>query len=530
MTTAESGTADRVPSVSGYLRTEALSKSFGPIRALRNVNFEVGAGEVMGLVGENGAGKSTLVKILSGIYRPDTGTVFIDEAPIDLSNPTKAERAGIAVVQQERTLVPCMSVAENVFLGDHRRGQVWRPRVLAERAEPYLKLVGLENIDPLTPTELLAVAERQLVELARMIARDAKIFILDEPTAALADAEIQSVKNAVLRLASSGRSVIYVTHRLGEIFELCARVTVFRDGECLAAVPVDSLTTDSLVERMLGRPLQAMYPPRADRLGEVVLSVEDFLPQGLRTPISFATRAGEIVALAGQIGSGASAVVRALAGEEPASAGEIALGVDKIPIPAGPREATVVGIAYCSSERKRDGLFAVRSIRENISSPALPAVSPLGVMSRNREMSLANDVAKAFTIDARRLQHRVSNLSGGNQQKVALGKWLSISPRVLLVEEPTVGVDVGARAEIYRNLRNLTNNGLAIVFASSDIQESIGLSDTIITFHKGAVVRTCPSENASAFDVLRDVTDPDLTDARETHRALEDGDQNTTTN
>jgi ribose transport system ATP-binding protein len=491
-----------------YLRTEGLSKTFGTIRALRDVNFEVGTGEVMGLVGENGAGKSTLVKILSGIYRPDVGRILVGDTVADLSTSTKSERAGIAVMQQERSLVPTMSVAENIFLGHHQSRQIWRPRELAKLASPYLEIVGLGTVDPLAETETLAAAERQLVELARMIARNARLFILDEPTAALADAEIQRVKDAVVRLAETGRSVIYVTHRLGEIFELCDRVTVFKDGECLTAVPVSELNSERLIESMLGRPLAEMYPPRAADLGEIALTVEALTARGLRIPVSFATRAGEIVALAGQIGSGASAVVRVLAGEEPGAVERLHLGAHDVALPSDPRAATVAGIAYCSSERKLDGLFAVRSLRENITAPALPAVSPAGVMSRSRELTLARDVCKAFTIDPRRLRHRVSNLSGGNQQKVALGKWLSIKPRLLLVEEPTMGVDVGARAEIYRNLRALAHTGLAIVFASSDIQEAIGLSDTIITFHKGAPIRTRPASEATPLEILREMTDP----------------------
>jgi ribose transport system ATP-binding protein len=490
------------------LRTDGLSKRFGSIRALHDVNFVVRKGEVMGLVGENGAGKSTLVKILSGIYRPDTGRIVIENKVVDLGSPSRAERAGIAVVQQERSLVGCMSVAENIFLGDHDSGSVWWPRALTARSSPYLELVGLDDIDPRAPVERLSAAERQLVELARMIARNARLFILDEPTAALADAEILQVTEAVRRLSDSGRSVIYVTHRLGEIFELCRSVTVFRDGECLPAVATSTLNTDTLIERMLGRPLDEMYPPRSDAFGEPVVEVENLSTSGLRSPLSFSVRAGEVLALAGQVGSGATAVVRALAGEGMDVSGQIRLVGKRIAIPDTPRAATSLGFAYCSSERKRDGLFAVRSIRENISAPALRSVSPAGLMSRSRELALGNRVAKAFTIDARRLRHRVSNLSGGNQQKVALGKWLSIDPKVLLVEEPTVGVDVGARAEIYRNLRALTQRGLAIIFASSDIQEAIGLSDTITTFHKGRVVRSLPSTDASAFGILRDVTEP----------------------
>ena len=499
-----------------YLHTEHVSKSFGAIQALRDVNFDVGRGEVMGLVGENGAGKSTLVKILSGIYRPDGGSIILGGEIVDLSTSTKSERAGIAVMQQERSLVPTMSVAENIFLGQRQRAQIWRPRELARLATPYLEMVGLGAIDPYVSTGTLAAAERQLVELARMIARDAKLFILDEPTAALADAEIQRVKDAVVRLAESGRSVIYVTHRLGEIFELCDRVTVFRNGDCLPALPVSELTSETLIERMLGRPLAEMYPPRATNLGDVVLSVESLEARGLRVPVSFDTREGEILALAGQIGSGAGTVVRALAGEEAGVVARLRLGSGDVSLPSTPRAATVSGIAYCSNERKRDGLFAVRSIRENITAPALASVSPRGVISRRRELMRADYVCESFTIDVRRLRDRVSNLSGGNQQKVAVGKWLSIDPRLLLVEEPTVGVDVGARAEIYRNLRALAGKGLAIVFASSDIQEAIGLADTIITFHKGTPIRTRPASEASAREVLRDMTDPTAQPGRAT--------------
>lgn len=503
MTTVPTPNRDEPP----LLRIESLSKAYGSIQALDAIDFELRSGEVMALVGENGAGKSTLVKILAGLIRPDSGSIRL--AGSDVGTGRTLRTAGIAVVQQELSLVPTMSAAENVFLGHPDSRFVQTPADLSRRARPFLEQVGLGDIDPLMTVSRFAVAEQQLIEIARLLARDARILILDEPTAALSDAEITRVREVVRRLASERRSVIYITHRLGEVFDLADRVTVFRNGRSQEPVTVESITPAQLIEHMLGRSLANLYPSRLEVSGEPVAVVRGFVGPGLEAPVDVQARAGEIVGLAGQVGSGASALLQLMAGRHPSTSGEIVLDGEPRTV-ASPRAAKGMGIAYCSGDRKLDGLFGIRSVTENLSAPALERVSVAGFLSPLRERDLAASLADFFQLDRRRLGSRTATLSGGNQQKVALGKWLGIEPRLLLVDEPTRGVDVGARAEIYGHLRRLADDGLAIIFASSDTQEILGLADTVISFYRGREVARYAAETLNDVTLVRDITHPDL--------------------
>jgi ribose transport system ATP-binding protein len=481
-----------------------VSKHYGPVRALDDVSFELRRGEVMALLGENGAGKSTLVKILSGLVDPDAGTIEIDGQPADLSSARRSRTAGIAVVQQELSLVPTLTAGENVFLGG-RFGGLWTGRRVAQRARPYLAQVGLGDLNPRTYVSSLSVAERQLVEIARLLAREARILILDEPTAALSDVEIARVNRVVRALADAGQGVVYVTHRLGEVFDIGDRATVFRNGQSGDPVPVSELTIDSLVERMLGRPLEAMFPPGATSFGEVRLAVDGLEAPGLVEPVSLTVRQGEILGLAGQIGSGAPTLLRAVAGIALTATGTVRVDGEEVPSHSLQR-AIARGIAYCSDDRKRDGVFQIKTVAQNLTAPALARVSPGGIISRSKERSLARQLASSFAIDQSRLGFYARTLSGGNQQKVALAKWLGVEPKVLLVEEPTRGVDVGARAEIYSHLRRLASEGMAVVFASSDLPEVLGLADTVATFYRGRLVRVAPAADLTQAEMMRDVT------------------------
>jgi ribose transport system ATP-binding protein len=459
----------------------------------------------MALLGENGAGKSTLVKVLAGLVNPDEGTIEIDGAPVSLYPSARSQAAGVAVVHQEYSSVPTMTVAENLVLGQTGVPRLWLPRALNRRARDLLAQVGLDDLDPRTPVEQLTVAEMQLLEIARLLVRDARILIFDEPTAALTDREIDRVLVVIRRLATEGRSVIYVTHRLAEVFRLTDRVTVFRNGRSLPPDPTSELDVDRVINSMLGRELQTMFPPRDTLTGEPLLEVDGLLAPGLDEPVSFSARRGEIVGLTGQLGSGASAVVQAIAGQVPRTAGTIAVNGEEI---TAQRHGAIVrsGVGYCSADRKRDGIFANRSIRENISSPWLRSVAGRGGwISRGQELSRAKEIAESFAIDTRRLGSPVGTLSGGNQQKVAVGKWLGTEPKVLLLEEPTRGVDVGARAEIYASLRRLCAGGLAIVVVSSDTSEVLGLCDTIAAFYRGRLSSIAPHDERTEEDVAREV-------------------------
>jgi len=486
------------------LLAKNVSKTYGAVRALRDVTFELRAGEVMALLGENGAGKSTIVKVISGLIRPDKGTIEIDGAPADISTSQLSQQAGIAVVQQEYSTVGTMSVAENLVLGQSTAPKWWSRRSLNASARALLDRVGLSDLDPRTPVEDLSVAEMQLVEIARVLARDAKIVIFDEPTAALSDAEIVRVLDVVRRLASEGRSIVYVTHRLGEVFEVADRVTIFRNGQSSEPIAIDQLDVKSVVEKIIGRELGDMYPPVAESLGDVLLEVTDLMAPGLREPVTVSVRAGEILGITGQLGSGTAEFVQTLAGVHPKLAGSVRLNGAEADLRSR-RAGIKQGIAYCSADRKRNGIFSGISILRNLSSPWLDRVSTIGVVRTAKEADIAGQTARQFAIDARRMGSSVGTLSGGNQQKVVLGKWIGIQPTVLLVEEPTRGVDVGARAEIYRKLRELCNEGLGIIVSSSDTNEVFGLCDTVATFYRGALTNVRARSEWTEPELVKEV-------------------------
>ena len=494
-----------------------INRSFGAIRALKDVEFEISPGEVMGLVGENGAGKSTLVKIISGFDDGYSGNYLYRDQNVRFPNPVRAERAGIAIAQQEISLIPTMSVAENISLvGDHVP-TIATKRELARRAAPFLNEVGLGDVDPQIATNRLSIGEQQLVEVARLLSHEPQILILDEPTAALGESDSQRILGMVKRLAERGKSIIYVSHRLDEIFQICDRITVLRDGESQEPRKASELDVQSLVELMLGRELTNMFPAHASmNSSEPMLEICDLWPDGSLEPFSFKVYAGEILGLSGQLGSGSGDVLAAIAGARRARSGHIIYN-GRTFLPKSPKEAIAKGISYCSDDRKFDGLFLGRPIRENMSSPALKAISRLGLISGPGENRLAGDNARKFTVDLARLGTEVGLMSGGNQQKVALGKWMSIKPRVFLVNEPTRGVDVGARAEIYRILRNLADSGAAIVFASTDLQEIVGLADRVVTFYRGLQIGEIALEDISAARILEQITHPfDTETSRET--------------
>lgn len=491
------------------LKMSGISRNYGAIQALDQVDFELRRGEIMALVGENGAGKSTLVKIIGGFDNNHSGTILRHNQPIELTTPLQAEAHGIAIAQQELSLIPTMTVAENVFLANPREPMLTSQSSKARRVGEFLAMVGLAEVDPRMRVDRLSVGEQHLVEVARLIARDAEILILDEPTAALGEAESRRILNMAKSLAEAGKSIIYVSHRMDEIFEIAHRVTVLRDGKSQPPLPVAELTVHTLIERMLGRSLENMFPHRdLDRAdGEVVVEVVDLWPDGLVEPVSLEIRAGEILGLAGQLGSGSGYLLAAMGGARKTRSGKLVMKGHSF-LPKRPAEAIKNQIAYCSSDRKKDGLYLERPIYENLSSPALERINIFGWLQRGREHLMANQIAKDMTVDVSRVQAEAQSLSGGNQQKVTVGKWLSITPRVLLVDEPTRGVDVGARAEIYRRLRDLADSGVAVVFASTDIQEINYLPDRTITFYRGQIISSFRTSEDDNDRILKEITHP----------------------
>ncbi len=490
------------------LRLTNVSRGYGAIQALKGANFEIGRGEVMGLVGENGAGKSTLVKIIGGFDTAFNGEYFYDGGVRRFSGPAAAEHAGISIAQQELSLIPTMCVAENMFLAGDGVPQIASKGVLAKMARPFLEEVGLGHVNPMRATNRLSVGEQHLVEVARLIAHNPQVLILDEPTAALGETDSIRILNMVRRLKGRGKSVIYVSHRMDEIFKVCDRITVLRDGESQAPRAATEMDVGTLVESMLGFELGDMYPARRPiSRGTPVLKVRDLWPDGILDPISFDVHPGEILGLAGQLGSGTSEIVGAMAGATMSRGGTLHYDGEEF-LPSRPRDAIRRRIAYCSEDRKRDGLFLGRPIMENLSAPSLETISIKGFLDGAKERASTARNAVKFTIDPKRLRQEAGVLSGGNQQKVALGKWLSVSPRVILVNEPTRGVDVGARAEIYRILRDLADQGAAIVVASTDIQEIANLPDRVLTFHRGIQVGELKLDEMTSASILEQITDP----------------------
>lgn len=493
---------------SPVLKISNISRSFGAIHALKKVDFEINKGEIMGLVGENGAGKSTLVKIISGFDNGYEGEYKLNGQVVRFETPVKAELSGIAIAQQELSLIPNMSVAENIFLAGAKVKKFATLKKLSEEAKPYLDAVGLSDIDPSIRTNLLSVGEQHLVEVARLLSHDAQILILDEPTAALGEQESRRILDMVQKIADSGKSIIYISHRLDEIFKITNRIAILRDGESQGIINTKDLNVDSLVEIMLGRELKNMFPVKPTKIKEdTILEVKNLWPDGLIEPVNFKVQKGEILGLAGQLGSGAGEVLAAIAGALQIRSGSLVLNGKEF-MPSSPQQAIKNKIAYCSSDRKKDGLFLGRPIMENLTSPALEVISKFGIRSASTEQKYSKNLALEFLIDVKRLNDESGLLSGGNQQKVALGKWLSISPEILLVNEPTRGVDVGAKSEIYQRMRELADNGTTIIFASTDIQEVTYLPERVLSFYQGLLIRQFGLNDIKTTSILKQITNP----------------------
>ncbi|CCV07534.1 putative ABC transporter ATP-binding protein [Mesorhizobium metallidurans STM 2683] len=471
------------------LEISGLSKSYGPVHALSDVTFSVEPGKVTALLGENGAGKSTLVKILSGLVTPTAGAIRVNGAPVDLSSPERASRSGVAVVQQEISVLPNLSVAENFMLTQPSR---WLRRGSAPAlCAPYLNRLGLGHVDPGTAVGELTIGERQLVEIARMLSQDARVLVLDEPTAALADSDIELVHKAVLRLASEGNVVLYITHRLNELDEICDAAVILRNGRLADQFETKDASMTRIVHAMIGRELDELYPntpARGTVLPAPVVRLNDVVTGGLASPVGLELRPGEIVAVCGQLGSGFVEPLRAIADVSPLSGG--AIEFQRTTALSAKAET---GVAYCSDDRQLDGFFRDLPVWESMSAPGLAQSGLWGLVRPSRLRQSVDAIAERMTILPAYRERPVHALSGGNAQKVSIGKWLSSNPRILLLEEPTRGVDVGARAEIYRLLRALTDDGLAILFASTDLDEVLGFGERVLVFHDNRLVHQAPS-------------------------------------
>jgi ribose transport system ATP-binding protein/rhamnose transport system ATP-binding protein len=502
-TTATTAPAAQETAPEPVVSLRHAAKTYGPIRALHGVTLELRAGEVMCLAGENGAGKSTLIKILTGAIRRDGGEYTIDGVDVGNPTPAQARDAGIGVVYQELSLLPDLSVGENLLMGQlpARRG-ITRPRELRKQAHAMLERVGLEWLDPETEVGTLSLAVQQLVEIAKVLGASPRVLIFDEPTTALSETETKALLARIHQLRDEGHAVMYVTHHLEEMFEIGDRVTILRDGGFITAAPMKDFDQDSLIASMVGRKIESLYPASNRTIGEPRLRVQGLRPTGVATPIDFEVRAGELVGIAGLLGSGRSELLRAIFGADPVDGGEVSVDGQKVSA-GNPRTAVQAGMGLLTEDRKRLGLLLELSIRENASLANLDEISRFWLVDRKRERSVVDQYLGGLRLRAGSWEQPVSSLSGGNQQKVLLARWLATKAKVLMFDEPTKGVDVGAKAEIYKVIGDLAAEGLGVVVVSSYLPEVLGLADRVLVMREGTVAGELPAQGATEEDVLK---------------------------
>jgi len=484
------------------LELRGASKSFGKIRALLDGTLALWPGEVHALLGENGAGKSTLVKILAGVHSPDSGALLLDTQPYRFNSPADARDAGIAVIYQEPTLFADLSIAENIFMARHPCDRFGRIRYDAMHAQVQELLTSLGvNLHAEQLVRGLSIADQQVIEIAKALSLKANVLIMDEPTAALSRPEVERLFAIVERLRASGVALLFITHRLAEVFTVSQRVTIMRDGAVVHHAATAELSIDAIVSKMVGRDLDSYYPKADIVPGEIALSVRGLTRRGVFSDISFDLRRGEIVSLAGLVGSGRSEVVRAIFGIDPVDAGTVS--VKGRPLQLGrPWQSVRAGLALVPEDRRAQGLAMSLSIARNASLTVLDRLARYGLISGRREEKLAAFWGQRLQLKAHELNAPVGNLSGGNQQKVVLGKWLATDPAVLIIDEPTRGIDVGAKAEVYRTMIELVQQGLAVLMISSELPEVLGMADRVLVMHEGRIAAEIARAAASEESIM----------------------------
>lgn len=483
------------------LRIAGASKRFGGVQALDGASLTVRAGEIVGLLGENGAGKSTLVKTLAGLHTLDEGTIELGGRPFQQGNPRTAREQGVAIIYQEPSLFPDLSLAENVFVGRQptRGGRVdWA--AMTQATSGLFAQLGID-MDPRRQARGLSIADQQMVEIVKALSMDATLIIMDEPSAALSNAEVERLLAVARQLRDQGRGVIYISHRLDEVLELCDSVTVMRDGATVASAPIADVDTAQIVRWMVGREITELYPKVPAEIGDVVLRVDGLASAGEFTGITFDVRRGEIVALAGLVGSGRSEVCRAIFGIDPVDAGTITMEGTQLRGHT-PARAMAAGIALVPEDRRLQGLFMPASIAHNGAITVLKRLRRWGFVRTSSERAVARDWGATLRLKYASIDDPVERLSGGNQQKVVLGKWLATAPRLLIVDEPTRGIDVGTKAEVHRLLSEQAAQGMAVLMVSSDLPEVLGMADRILVMREGRLVAEIPRAEATQERVM----------------------------
>jgi rhamnose transport system ATP-binding protein len=485
------------------LEMSGVTKTFGSTQAMVDVSLTLYPGSIHALVGENGAGKSTLIKTMTGIHRPSSGTIRVNGQPVSFAGTRDAQRAGVAAIYQEPMVFPDLTVAENIFISHQSRSQLINWSALNDEAAAIIDRLGV-SLDPTRPASELTLAEQQTVEIARALSLDVRVLIMDEPSASLSDHEVQRLFGIARSLRDQGVAVLYISHRLDEIFALSDTVTVMRDGRHISTRPTAETTQEAMIAEMVGRDMTGRFartPSRAT--GRTMLCVSGLGRTGAFRDISFSIQEGEVLCLSGLVGARRTDVGLALFGVAPADRGTIEVEGQPVKI-TGPRQAQALGIAYVSEDRRKMGLALEESIAANITLPMLDSyANRWGIIDRVRELADALDYRKKLQIKAASLTAKVGTLSGGNQQKVMLAKWLNTQPKLLIVDEPTRGIDVGAKAEVHQIIRDLAAKGVAVIVISSDLPEVLSLADRVLVMREGQLVGEFPGEEASEQAVMR---------------------------
>lgn len=483
-----------------------IHKSFYSVNVLRGVDFDLFSGEIHALMGENGAGKSTLVKILTGIHKSNQGEIFYKGNQTEFSSPKDAEKNGMAVIHQELNIIPYLTVAENMFLGKELKATpfgILKTKEMNQRTKEYLNRLGID-MDPQKPAGELSVGQQQMIEIARAIAANTEVLIMDEPTAALTDREIETLFKVMDQLRQEGVAIIYISHRMEEIFRMCNRITVLRDGQSIGTKNTNETNFEEIVKMMVGRELGERFPDRTADIGDTYFSVENLSLEGVFNNISFDVKKGEILGVAGLMGAGRTEIMEAIFGARKKSSGTIVLDGKELSIKK-PHHAIKAGIGFITEDRKDEGLVLGLTVRENLSIPNLKTLSNQTIMSDKKEKQFSKDMIEKLRIKTSSSEQEVKSLSG-DQQKVVFGKWLGINPKLLILDEPTRGVDVGAKKEIYSIMNEETKKGKSIIMVSSELPEILGMSDRIMVIHEGKVTAILDKADANQEKIMEAAT------------------------
>lgn len=488
-----------------FLEMKGISKSFPGVKALENINLSLYKGEVLALLGENGAGKSTLMKILSGVYQKDEGEIFIKGSEVEIKNVKEAEKLGISIIHQELSVLPNLTVAENLFLGNEKINKITKKldrKTMNSMCKEYLKQIG-SNVDPNEYVKNISIGEMQMLEIVKSISKNSNVIVMDEPTTALTDTETENLFKVVEMLKEKNIAIIYISHRLDEIFAICDRINVLRDGKYVGEVKVNDVTKEDLITMMVGRKMEEQYPYKKPTNITTILKLKDICLDGVLKSINLEVRGGEILGMSGLMGAGRTEVAKVIFGEYKKTSGSIEINGKEVNINC-PKDAINNGIAYLSEDRKKEGLILPLSVKENMTLASLDKFeNKIFSISKTDEKNTVEEHIKKLSIKTPNQDQLIKNLSGGNQQKVIIAKWLIQSPKVLIIDEPTKGIDVGAKKEIYDVLNALKAEGKAVIMISSDMPEVLGISDRVVVMHEGKITGELNRKEATQESIMK---------------------------